>query len=110
DHLGADDEATELPRHPTHERGSIGRKPDLDDSEPGDVRSDELAQEVVPCLLSLLLEDLASRGRLLHGMGTHGDGAVRRGINKEGISGLQTGVQYPALGQRNEVGRAAGEL
>src|SRR5271157_6523028 len=53
--------------------------------------------------LSLLLEDLTTRGRLLRCMGAHGDGAVRFGIDKEGVPGLQAGVQDPALGQRNQV-------
>ena len=58
DHLGADHKSTEVPRHATDEGSPLGGESNLDEPEPRDVGTDELAEEVLPRLFGLLLEDL----------------------------------------------------
>ena len=110
DDLGTDYHAAEVPRHAADERAGLRLEADLDVSEAGDVRPDELAEEMVASLRPFLFEDPTSRQRLLHRSGPDLHRAVDLRLEEHGVPGLEPGVRDPTFRQGDHVRRTAGQL
>ena len=110
DHLGADDHAAEVPRDPPHERAHLRAEPDLDEVESPDVSTNEFAQEVIPTLFALLLEDAPAQMRSFHGPRSNQDRAFRFRLQEDGVPRLQSRVDDPVLRERHDIRRTTGQL